>query len=169
MESYAFISRDWSRYIFIIFLIDRNMHDFRLYSLNRNFYSDFPGVSLYLQCTVFIVFINEKPDEFRNFSENSIRWRLIFILQTNLSQYYIRSLHVEYLNEILFSLFGNYAIASRWNYCHNYWNFPEISISWFSRKNIKDIRLFLMITFLFSLKTNIILNRSKYLTINWNF
>lgn len=115
MESYAFISRNWSRYIFIIFLIDRNMHDFRLYSLNRNFYSDFPGVSLYLQCTVFIVFINEKPDEFRNFSENSIRWRLIFILQTNLSQYYIRSLHVEYLNEILFSLFGNYAIASRWN------------------------------------------------------
>lgn len=126
MESYAFISRNWSRYIFIIFLIDRNMHDFRLYSLNRN-YSDFPGVSLYLQCTVFIVFINEKPDEFRNFSENSIRWRLIFILQTNLSQYYIRSLHVEYLNEILFSLFGNYAIASRWLYCHNYWNFPENS------------------------------------------
>lgn len=115
MESYGFISRNWSRYIFIIFLIDRNMHDFRLYSLNRNFYSDFPGVSLYLQCTVFIVFINEKPDEFRNFSENSIRWRLIFILQTNLSQYYIRSLHVEYLNEILFSLFGNYATASRWN------------------------------------------------------
>lgn len=82
------------------------MRDFRLRSLNRNFYSDFPGVSLYLHCTVFIVFINEKPDEFRNFSENSIRSRLIFILQANLSQYYIRSLHVEHLNEILFSPFG---------------------------------------------------------------
>lgn len=89
------------------------MRDFRLRSLNRNFYSDFPGVSLYLHCTVFIVFINEKPDEFRNFSENSIRSRLIFILQTNLSQYYIRSLHVEHLNEILFSPFGKLCNRNR--------------------------------------------------------
>lgn len=107
------------------------MRDFRLRSLNRNFYSDFPGVSLYLHCTVFIVFINEKPDEFRNFSENSIRSRLIFILQANLSQYYIRSLHVEHLNEILFSPFGKLCNRNRDKIArHNYRNFPETSISW---------------------------------------
>lgn len=111
------------------------MRDFRLRLfvklLNQNFYSDFPDVSLYLQCTVFIVFINEKPDEFRNFSENSIRWRLIFILQTNLSQYYIHYTWNTFKRNII-SLFGNYAIASRWNctyFYHNYRNFSETSIS----------------------------------------
>lgn len=99
---------DLGIYPFIIFLIDRNMRDFRLRLfvklLNQNFYSDFPDVSLYLQCTVFIVFINEKPDEFRNFSENSIRWRLIFILQTNLSQYYIHCTWNTFKRNIIFSL-----------------------------------------------------------------
>lgn len=147
------------------------MRDFRLRSLNRNFYSDFPGVSLYLQCTVFIVFINEKPDEFRNFSENSIRSRLIFILQTNLSQYYIRSLHVEHLNEILFSPFGKLCNRIEIKFS---WNFDLLA--WFSRTSQIFIFFFfffylleaLAIIFLFSLKTNIILDKSKYL-IDQNF